>query len=153
MEGNTNDINETNNTNTTNNTSNTMEERNEGNGRKPGEGNFVRWLKNPAGDVALFIIAVVLLNLVASRAFLRWDLTKSKSYSLSPASKELVRTLEEPLDIKVFFSKNLPSPYSTVYQYVQGLLSSTTFLQDFRRSGQNFQMRESRKFWQKQKCL
>ncbi len=123
MEGNTNDINETNNTNTTNNTSNTMEERNEGNGRKPGEGNFVRWLKNPAGDVALFIIAVVLLNLVASRAFLRWDLTKSKSYSLSPASKELVRTLEEPLDIKVFFSKNLPSPYSTVYQYVQDILS------------------------------
>jgi ABC-type uncharacterized transport system involved in gliding motility auxiliary subunit len=99
------------------------EAKNEGNGRRPEEGSLVRWLKNPAGDVVLFIIAVILLNLVASRAFLRWDLTKSKSYSLSPASKELVRTLEEPLDIKVFFSRNLPAPYSTVYQYVQDILS------------------------------
>ena len=50
---------------------------------KPAGNAFLRWLKNPAGDTALFIIAVVLLNLVASRAFLRWDLTKTKSYSLS----------------------------------------------------------------------
>ncbi len=84
---------------------------------------FLRWLRNPAGDTALFIIAVVLLNLVASRAFLRWDLTKTKSYSLSAASKELVRSVEEPLDIKVFFSRNLPAPYSTVYQYVTDILS------------------------------
>ncbi|MBQ9538436.1 MAG: GldG family protein, partial [Treponema sp.] len=84
---------------------------------------FLSWLKNPAADVPLFIIAVVLLNLVASRSFMRWDLTKSKSYSLSPASKELVRTVEEPLDIKVFFSRNLPAPYSTVYQYVKDILS------------------------------
>ncbi|MCR5622007.1 MAG: GldG family protein [Treponema sp.] len=90
---------------------------------KGGQNAFLRWLKNPAGDTALFIIAIILLNLVASRAFLRWDLTKSKSYSLSPASKELVRTVEEPLDIKVFFSRNLPSPYSTVYQYVTDILS------------------------------
>lgn len=90
---------------------------------KPAGNAFLRWLKNPAGDTALFIIAVVLLNLVASRAFLRWDLTKTKSYSLSAASKELVRSVEEPLDIKVFFSRNLPAPYSTVYQYVTDILS------------------------------
>ncbi len=88
-----------------------------------GESAFARWMRNPAADTVLFIIAVILLNLVASRAFLRWDLTKSKSYSLSPASKELVRTVEEPLDVKVFFSRNLPAPYSTVYQYVQDILS------------------------------
>ena len=92
-------------------------------GAQKGESAFARWMRNPAADAALFIIAVILLNLVASRAFLRWDLTKSKSYSLSPASKELVRTVEEPLDVKVFFSRNLPAPYSTVYQYVQDILS------------------------------
>lgn len=94
-----------------------------GNTAAKGESAFARWMRNPAADTVLFIIAVILLNLVASRAFLRWDLTKSKSYSLSPASKELVRTVEEPLDVKVFFSRNLPAPYSTVYQYVQDILS------------------------------
>ncbi len=95
--------------------------RDKGRGRIPGA--FMRWMSDPSWDVRLFIIAVVLLNLVASRAFIRWDLTKSKSYSLSPASKELVRTVEEPLDIKVFFSQKLPAPYSTVYQYVSDILS------------------------------
>lgn len=99
-----------------------MSEKIEANNKATGNA-FLRWLRNPSGDTILFIIAVILLNLVASRAFVRWDLTKSESYSLSPASKELVRTVEEPLDIKVFFSRNLPSPYSTVYQYVKDILS------------------------------
>lgn len=84
---------------------------------------FISWLKNPAADTALFIVLLVLLNLVSFRSFLRWDLTRAKSYSLSKASKELVKTLEEPLDIKVFFSNNLPSEYSSVSQYVKDLLA------------------------------
>ncbi len=84
---------------------------------------FINFLKNPIWDVWLFIIAVVLLNLVAQRAFIRWDLTKARSYSLSSASKRVVKNLEEPLSVKVFFSSNLPAPYSSVYQYVQDILS------------------------------
>ncbi len=84
---------------------------------------FVSWLRSPRSDMWLFVIVVVLLNLVAGRAFLRFDLTASRSYSLSKASKETVRTLEEPLGIKVFFSDNLPAPYSGVSQYVRDILS------------------------------
>lgn len=87
------------------------------------ENKFVSWIKNPSADIWLFIVAVVLLNLVASRAFFRIDLTESKSYSLSSSSKEIVKNLEEPLNVKVFFSANLPSPYSNVEQYVKDILA------------------------------
>lgn len=84
---------------------------------------FINWLKSGKSDFALFIIVLVLLNLVGSRAFFRIDLTASQSYSLSAASKQLVQTLEEPLSLKVFFSKDLPSPYNTVSQYITDLLT------------------------------
>ena len=84
---------------------------------------FISWIKSSSSDVWLFIIAVVLLNLVASRFFFRADLTEPKSYSLSSASREVVKNLEEPMSVKVFFSKNLPAPYSNVEQYLRDLLS------------------------------
>ena len=90
------------------------------------ENKFISWIKNPSADIWLFIVAVVLLNLVASRAFFRIDLTESKSYSLSSSSKEVVKSLEEPLNVKVFFSANLPSPYSNVDQYVKDILMVKT---------------------------
>lgn len=87
------------------------------------ENKVIEWLKKPSGDLWIFILILVFANLVASRSFLRLDLTSPKSYSISDASRNAVRVIEEPLSIKVFFSDNLPSPYSDVYQYVRDLLS------------------------------
>lgn len=84
---------------------------------------FVKWIKNPSSDVWIFVLILIFVNLVASRSFLRLDLTGSKSYSISSASRNAVKIIEEPLSIKVFFSDNLPSPYSDVYQYAKDLLS------------------------------
>ncbi|MGP1588119.1 MAG: Gldg family protein [Treponemataceae bacterium] len=84
--------------------------------------NFIQWLKSPKSDFILLIIALVLLNLVCIKAFFRWDLTGPRSYSLSKTSRQIVKTLEEPLAIKVFFSSNLPSPYNSVEQYLNDLL-------------------------------
>lgn len=83
---------------------------------------FVSWLKDPASDFVLFVILLILINLVSIRAFARLDLTGPKSYSLSDASRQVVKTIEEPLSIKVFFSPNLPAPYSNVDQYVRDIL-------------------------------
>jgi len=83
---------------------------------------FINWLKNPASDFALFIILLILANLVGNRAFLRFDLTGPKSYSLSPASKQVVKTLDEPLSVQVFFSDSLPAPYNSVEQYISDIL-------------------------------
>lgn len=83
---------------------------------------FISWIKSPSSDLVLFFILIILVNLVGIRAFARIDLTKTKAYSLSDASKEVVKTIEQPLSIKVFFSSNLPAALSNVDQYVRDIL-------------------------------
>lgn len=83
---------------------------------------ILNWIMSDKSDFILFITALVLLNIVSLNFFARLDLTTSKSYSLSNESKQLVKTLEQPLSVKVFFTENLPSPYNTVGQYLKDLL-------------------------------
>ena len=83
---------------------------------------LIRYLRSPRSDILLFLLLLLFANLVASRSYFRIDLTGSKSYSLSEGSLRLVRTLEEPLSVKVFFSDNLGAPYSSVRQYVRDIL-------------------------------
>lgn len=83
---------------------------------------FINWITGPKSDFVLLIILLVLINIVGANSFFRLDLTSPKSYSLSQSSKEVVKNLEEPLSVKVFFSNNLPSPYNTVEQYLEDIL-------------------------------
>lgn len=70
----------------------------------------------------LYLVVIVLINLVGISLFFRYDLTSNNLYSLSDASKKVVSTLNEPLTIKVFFSKNLPAPYNNIELYLHDLL-------------------------------
>ncbi len=83
---------------------------------------LLKWLKSPKSDFALFIVLLILANLAAHNAFLRFDLTAPKSYSLSKASRSIVKNIEQPLNVRVFFADNLPSPYNGVAQYVKDIL-------------------------------
>lgn len=82
----------------------------------------IAWLLSPKSDIALFLAAILLANLVSSRAFLRLDLTENNAYSLSRASVEAVASLEDPLSVKVFFSEKLPAPYNSVERYLRDIL-------------------------------
>ena len=56
------------------------------------------------------MILVVVVNFLASSFHSRLDLTKEKRYTLSNASKQLLKSLKEPVTIDVFVhKKNLPS--------------------------------------------
>lgn len=83
---------------------------------------FIGWIRGSKSDFPLFVLVLILANLVAANTFLRLDLTSEHSYSLSDSSRQLVRSLDEPLAIKVFFSSNLPSPYNGVQSYLKDLL-------------------------------
>ena len=60
----------------------------------------------------LVIAAVVAVNVISWRFGRRMDLTHDKVYTLSPASKELVRKLPDKLTIKAFISSDLQPPFS-----------------------------------------
>jgi len=70
----------------------------------------------------LYLAVIVLVNLAGLTLFFRADLTANRMYSLSDASKQAVSTLSEPLNIKVFFSKNLPAPHNNTERYLRDLL-------------------------------
>ena len=83
---------------------------------------ILEWIKSPKSDFALFVVFLVLLNIVGYNSYTRIDITDAKSYSLSKDSKNLVKNLQEPLSIKVFFDDKLPAPYNNVKQYVYDIL-------------------------------
>lgn len=70
----------------------------------------------------LYMAVIVLVNIVGLTLFFRADLTASKIFSLSDASKKAAATLSEPLSIKVFFSNNLPAPHNNTERYLRDLL-------------------------------
>jgi hypothetical protein len=53
-----------------------------------------------AGIVAAVVLAFV-VNMLGARHFTRWDWTKDKRWSLSPATVETLHTLEEPVEVWV----------------------------------------------------
>jgi len=60
----------------------------------------------------LMIIAVVILvNVLADRFFVRVDLTADKRYTLSKATKNILRDLDKPVTISAYFTSDLPPQY------------------------------------------
>lgn len=49
---------------------------------------------------------LVLLNFIADRQAVRWDLTKTKSYSLSDQTVKVLEEINEQVDVRAFFSKS-----------------------------------------------
>ncbi len=77
---------------------------------------------NATAFVLLVIGGVVAINLIATRVFGRLDLTENKVYTLSQASKDVVRNLPDYLTVKAYISKDLPAELTTISRYVRDLL-------------------------------
>jgi gliding-associated putative ABC transporter substrate-binding component GldG len=77
-------------------------------------------------NATVFLLAgigsLILLNIIGLRAFLRFDVTRDKTYTLSQASKETMRSLQDPIHVKAYFTEKLPPPYSGNARYVRDLL-------------------------------
>ncbi len=72
--------------------------------------------------VSIIIGIIIVVNIISKRVFTRVDLTKNKSYTLSPVSKDIVSNLEDKLLVKAYFSNNLPPPYNNLRRQVQDIL-------------------------------
>ena len=61
-------------------------------------------------SVSILLVAgiVILLNVLSKQLFFRLDLTQGKQYTLSKATKDILKNLDDPVTIKAYFSKDLP---------------------------------------------
>jgi ABC-2 type transport system permease protein len=71
--------------------------------------------------IILGLIAVV--NYLAIMKFGRLDLTEGKAYSISQASKKILKNLDDVINIKVYFSENLPPNLHRTVTDVKDMLS------------------------------
>jgi gliding-associated putative ABC transporter substrate-binding component GldG len=62
--------------------------------------------------IALVFVILILLNIVSVRIFDRIDLTRNRLYTLSDASRTLMRNLDDKVTIKAYFTDDLPAPYN-----------------------------------------
>jgi len=74
-------------------------------------------------NIISLILIFVYGNLLAGRYFLSADMTEAKIYSLSDATRKLLKGLDERVTVKVIFSDQIPYPYSTNTRYVMDMLN------------------------------
>lgn len=74
-------------------------------------------------EIALALAVVVVLNVLAQFISFRFDLTKEKRYTLSAASKNLARGLQDDLFVKIYLDGNeLPSGFKRLRNETVDLL-------------------------------
>ena len=78
--------------------------------------------KSVAAPAVILIFALVLLNLIARNWYHRVDLTDTKMYSLSSSTKQVIERIDDLLNVKVYFSDNLPGEYGNNRRYLQDIL-------------------------------
>ncbi len=77
---------------------------------------------NFALTVVIVIGILAVVNFFSYQLFFRWDLTENNDYSISKTSKKTVGNLDDIVNIKVYFSENLPARYITLRQEVGDIL-------------------------------
>ncbi len=66
--------------------------------------------------------SLILLNVVSIGLFTRLDLTHDKAFTLSDATRDTLKDLENPVKVTAYFTENLPPPFSDNARYLKDLL-------------------------------
>ena len=66
---------------------------------------------------------IVLVNYLSNRVFFRLDLTSDKRYSLSKATRDVLKSLEEPVTVTAYFTKKLPPDYANLKRDFRDMLT------------------------------
>ncbi len=74
------------------------------------------------GTYAIKILIAVLVLILTSFLYLRWDASRDRSHSLSKATKSSLRTLKDKVVVKVFASDELPQELSTLNRTLKDML-------------------------------
>lgn len=83
-------------------------------------------IKNRA-ELLIYVLAILAIigfvNYMAARWFKRVDLTEGKEYSVSNSTKKVLKNLDDIINVKVYFSKNLPSNLHKTVTDVKDILN------------------------------
>jgi len=81
----------------------------------------------------IVLIAIIVVNLISSRIFTRLDLTTEKRYTLSPATKNLIKNLDDIVYFRVYLEGDFPAGFKRLRRATKELLD------EFRAYNKNIQ--------------
>ena len=73
-------------------------------------------------ELIVTLAIIILLNFVGSSYYYRFDLTSEKRFTLSPATKEILDSLDDVAYIKVYLNGELPAGFSRMKTSIRELL-------------------------------
>jgi gliding-associated putative ABC transporter substrate-binding component GldG len=72
-------------------------------------------MKNKIYISIILVVAILFVaNLISQSFFLRLDFSEDKQYTLSKATKNLLKNLSEPVTVKAYFTEGLPTQYAQI---------------------------------------
>ena len=73
-------------------------------------------------SILIITAIIILLNVISGRFFIRLDTTQDGRYTLSNATKNILKNLDEPVTIKAYFTRKLPPQLYQARQEFNDLL-------------------------------
>jgi len=74
-------------------------------------------------QLGMIFLALVLINILSDRFFMRLDLTADKIYTLSQASRDILKSLDEPVTVTAYFTKGSQPEIEKVREDFKDMLS------------------------------
>jgi len=78
--------------------------------------------QNNVIQLVLGLAIIILLNIIGSFIFTRFDLTSEKRYSLSPATKKILRNLDDVVYFKVYLQGDYPAGFKRLHNETMEML-------------------------------
>tara|TARA_B100000929_G_C15497829_1_gene416554 strand:+ start:538 stop:2208 length:1671 start_codon:yes stop_codon:yes gene_type:complete len=77
---------------------------------------------NKIKSLLILLVILITANFLTSEFYLRFDLTQDQRYSLSPAAKEIVDDVEQPVIFDVFLEGSFPSEFRRLQNETRQML-------------------------------
>jgi ABC-2 type transport system permease protein len=78
--------------------------------------------RNNIIQLLLSLLIIILFNLISSFIFTRFDLTSEKRYTLSPATKQLLKNLDDIVFFKVYLEGDYPAGFKRLHNETKEML-------------------------------
>ncbi|WP_196891484.1 gliding motility-associated ABC transporter substrate-binding protein GldG [Aureivirga marina] len=76
--------------------------------------------------IVVLLAVVILINVLGSKIYERWDLTHDNRYTLSEASEKIIKNIKDPIQINVYLQGDFPSEFKRLQ------LESKQLLEEFK---------------------
>ncbi len=75
-----------------------------------------------SSTIILMTVIVIVVNILSENYSFRLDFTEGKEYTLSKATRNILKNLDKPVTITAYFSKDLPPNIGNVSGHLKDML-------------------------------